>query len=147
MALLVKHRAEQKCAREKAGEAWTELGPSSPSDIGTPLDPDNFSHAFSRIAKGAGLGHSHPHELRHSRASLMLEQGPPLHVVSEILGHAGIAITRDVYGHLVERGQANRGGVLMTPMKSGPRRHEVTGRGRSSAPKNQGPEEAREPNS
>ena len=35
-------------------------------------------------------------------ASLMLAQGTPLHVVSEILGHASITITKDVYGHLVE---------------------------------------------
>ena len=32
----------------------------------------------------------------------MLTQGTPLHVVSEILGHASITITKDVYGHLVE---------------------------------------------
>jgi len=41
-------------------------------------------------------------ELRHSGASLMLAQGTPLHVVSEVLGHASIAITKDVYGHLLE---------------------------------------------
>ncbi|GAA3471938.1 tyrosine-type recombinase/integrase [Nonomuraea roseola] len=65
-------------------------------------DPDTFSHLFSRLARKAGLGHRHPHELRHSGASLMLAQGTPLHVVSEVLGHAGIAITKDVYGHLLE---------------------------------------------
>lgn len=32
----------------------------------------------------------------------MLAQGTPLHVVSEVLGHASIAITKDVYGHLLE---------------------------------------------
>ena len=35
-------------------------------------------------------------------ASLMLAQGTPLHVVSEVLGHASIANTKDVYGHLLE---------------------------------------------
>ena len=50
----------------------------------------------------SGLGHWHPHELRHSGASLMLAQGTPLHVVSDVLGHASIAITKDVYGHLLE---------------------------------------------
>ncbi|TDC87627.1 hypothetical protein E1285_19990 [Actinomadura sp. 7K507] len=33
-----------------------------------------------------GCGHWHPHELRHSGASLILAQGTPLRVVSEILG-------------------------------------------------------------
>ena len=40
--------------------------------------------------------------LRQPHWPLMLAQGTPLHVVSEILGHASIVITKDVYGHLVE---------------------------------------------
>lgn len=70
--------------------------------LGNPSDPDTFSHLFSKLAQKAGLGHWHPHELRHSGASLMLAQGTPLHVVSDVLGHASIAITKDVYGHLME---------------------------------------------
>ena len=35
-------------------------------------------------------------------ASLMLAQGTPLHVVSEVLGQGSIAITKDVYGHPLE---------------------------------------------
>jgi len=69
---------------------------------GTPIDADSFSHTFARMCKLAGLGHWHPHELRHSGASLMLAQGTSLRAVSEVLGHASIAITKDVYGHLVE---------------------------------------------
>jgi integrase len=37
-----------------------------------------------------------------SATSLMLAQGTPLHDVSEVLGRASIAITKDVYGHLLE---------------------------------------------
>jgi Phage integrase family len=72
------------------------------SETEAPLDPENFSRSFAKLCSRAGLGHWHPHELRHSGASLMLAQGTPLHVVSEILGHASITITKDVYGHLVE---------------------------------------------
>ena len=49
-----------------------------------------------------GFARTCPHELRHSGASLMLAQGTPLQVVSEVLGHASITITKDVYGHLLE---------------------------------------------
>ncbi|MEU9874331.1 hypothetical protein AB0C87_41475 [Actinomadura sp. NPDC048021] len=34
--------------------------------MGTPTAPDNFSHTFSKLAQRTGLGHWHPHELRHS---------------------------------------------------------------------------------
>ncbi|MHB8246416.1 MAG: tyrosine-type recombinase/integrase [Acidimicrobiales bacterium] len=70
--------------------------------VGTPIDPDNFSKQFVRLCKEAGLGHWHIHEARHSAASVMLAQGVPLEVVSEVLGHSSIYITKDVYGHLVE---------------------------------------------
>lgn len=38
---------------------------------------------------------------RQWRPSIMLAQGTPLWVVSEVLGHASLAMTKDVYGHLV----------------------------------------------
>jgi integrase len=84
------------------GPAWREDDLIFPSAVGTPLDPDNVSHWFSRICRRAALGHWHLHELRHSGASLMLAQGIDLYVVSEVLGHSSVAITKDVYGHLVE---------------------------------------------
>jgi integrase len=81
---------------------WRDHGLIFASDTGAPLDPENFSRAFAKLCTTAGLGHWHPHELRHSGASLMPAQGTPLHVASEILGPASITITKDVYGHLVE---------------------------------------------
>jgi len=41
------------------------------------------------------------HDLRHTAASLMLNRGIPVIVVSRILGHARPSITLDVYGHLM----------------------------------------------
>jgi 5-methylcytosine-specific restriction enzyme A len=102
VAVLRQHHARQAEARIAAGSLWRDHGLVFTSEVGTPIDPDSFSHTFARMCKQAGLGHWHPHELRHSGASLMLAQGTPLHVVSEVLGHASIAITKDVYGHLVE---------------------------------------------
>ena len=123
VARLREYRAHQAEARIGAGELWREHGLVFTSEVGTPVDPDNFSHAFARLCESAGLGHWHPHELRHSGASLMLAQGTPLHVVSEVLGRASIAITKDVYGHLVE-GDKRAAAESMTgvPFGARPRR-------------------------
>ena len=102
LAALRQHHARQAEARIAAGALWRDHGLIFTTEIGTPIDPESFAHTFSRLCKKAGLGHWHPHELRHSGASLMLAQGTPLHVVSEVLGHASVTITKDVYGHLVE---------------------------------------------
>jgi integrase len=96
------HRVQQAEAQMAAGPLLQNHGLIFASEVGTPIDPDNFSHSFARLCERAGFGHWHPHELRHSGASLVLAQSTPLHVVSEVLGHASIAITKDVYGHLLE---------------------------------------------
>jgi integrase len=101
-AKLRQHHTRQAERKMVAGLIWRDHGLIFASEVGTPIDPENFSRTFSKLCKRAGLGHWHPHELRHSGASLMLAQGTPLHVVSEILGHASITITKDVNGHLVE---------------------------------------------
>jgi integrase len=102
VAILRQHHARQAETRMAAGTLWHDHGLLFTTAVGTPVDPDSFSHTFVQMCKRAGLGHWHPHELRHSGASLMLAQGTPLHVVSEVLGHASIAITKDVYGHLAK---------------------------------------------
>jgi integrase len=112
--LLRRHRSRLAEERMALGPAWREHDLIFP-----PLDPGNVSHWFSRICRRAGLGHWHLHELRHSGASLMLAQGTDLYVVSEVLGHSSVAITKDVYGHLVE-GQkrvaaARMSEALLTP--------------------------------
>jgi integrase len=45
----------------------------------------------------AGVGRRRFHASRHTAATLMLNNGVPLEVVSATLGHAGLAITADIY--------------------------------------------------
>lgn len=69
---------------------------------GEPLNASVLSHAFSRLAKEAGLGAVRFHDLRHTFASLMLLRGAKPKVISEALGHASVAFTMDVYSHIIE---------------------------------------------
>lgn len=41
------------------------------------------------------------HGLRHSHASILLRAGTPLKVASEALGHSSVAITADLYTHVL----------------------------------------------
>jgi integrase len=95
------HRIEQKTQRLRLGKAWVNSGHIFTSSVGTPIDPRNLYREFGNICREADLGDWHPHELRHSAASLMLAQGVKLQVVSEVLGHSSIRMTADVYGHVL----------------------------------------------
>ncbi|MDE3094202.1 MAG: site-specific integrase [Acidobacteriota bacterium] len=102
IATLLEHEENQVRERHRRGERWIDTGFIFTTSKGTPIDPRNFYREFRSICDEAGLGHWHPHELRHSAASLMLAQGVKLHVVSQVLGHSSIRMTSDVYGHLLE---------------------------------------------
>lgn len=74
---------------------------------GTPMRPDTVTHAFSDLVKKACLPHMRFHDLRHTLATLMMEQGTNPKVVSERPGHANVAITLDTYPHVVPGMQEN----------------------------------------
>jgi integrase len=83
--------------------------PVFPSLEGTPLDEANVRHLFPRILRAAGLRRIRFHDLRHTFASLLIQQGESLAYVRDQLGHQSIQVTVDIYGHLVPG--ANRGAV------------------------------------
>ena len=55
---------------------------------------------FDDAAKAIGIPDLHPHELRHTAASLAIASGADVKVVQQMLGHSSAAMTLDVYGHL-----------------------------------------------
>lgn len=69
-------------------------------DDGTPFSPDYVSQHFSAILKANHFPHIRFHELRHSCASLLINQGFTLKDVQEWLGHADIKMTANIYSHL-----------------------------------------------
>ncbi|MEN3336618.1 MAG: hypothetical protein V7647_294 [Acidobacteriota bacterium] len=80
-----------------------------PSRQGPALEERNVRHVFVRMLQKANLRHIRIHDLRHTFASLLLQQGESVVYVKEQLGHASIQITVDTYGHLIPG--ANRGAV------------------------------------
>ena len=69
---------------------------------GTPIRPSYFTKSFSLLLERHGLKSIRFHDLRHSCASLMLNSGVAMKTASQILGHSTIAITADLYTHVME---------------------------------------------
>lgn len=62
-------------------------------------NPQNYRDAMATYAKRAGIPHLSPHDLRHTFATRWVEQGGDIYLLSEILGHSTIEMTRRVYVH------------------------------------------------
>jgi len=68
------------------------------------MDDSKVRKVFARLLTKAGLAQCNLHFLRHTFASLLIQQGESLAYVKEQMGHSSIDVTVDTYGHLVPGG-------------------------------------------
>ncbi|MFI5671398.1 tyrosine-type recombinase/integrase [Streptomyces sp. NPDC051704] len=97
---LKKHQESQDKERKTAESAWQDSDLVFTTPTGRPLDPANLTRRFRSFLNRAGLRRIRLHDLRHSTATLLLEQGVDLVVIKELLGHAHIGVTAGVYAHV-----------------------------------------------
>ncbi|WP_426325687.1 tyrosine-type recombinase/integrase [Microbacterium sp. E-13] len=100
MRVLREYRTRQLEDRLFAGNQWKDTGHVFTTGLGAPRDPRGVLRSMEAAARRAGLEKVAVHTLRHSAATVMLEQGTHIKAVSDLLGHAGTQITSDVYAHL-----------------------------------------------
>ena len=96
--------------RRQAGEGIASVYVFA-SEVGTPLDGRNVTHRFQAALQRAGLPRQRFHDLRHAAATLLIEAGEELAVVSRLLGHSDFGTTANIYAHLtssMERRAADR---------------------------------------
>jgi integrase len=67
---------------------------------------------FCKFLERAGIRHIRFHDVRHSCASLLFAKGCSLRLVMEILGHSQIAITANLYTHLLPEADREAAGAM-----------------------------------
>jgi integrase len=102
-------RREVPIPRFLAAELARHLEGKSPDYLvfagirnGQPLRVSTFRTAFGAAARTIGVPDLHPHQLRHTAASLAIASGADVKVVQQMLGHSSATMTLDTYGHLFE---------------------------------------------
>jgi len=113
------HQIKQSIIRTKADQHWQENNLVFPSITGTPMHQRNLLRLFKKILRESGLREIRFHDLRHTAASLMLNNGISPIIVAKRLGHSKVSITLDTYGHLIPEMQqesANYIDSLITPI-------------------------------
>ena len=93
-----KRQAEEKL---QAGEDYEDRDLIFAGAYGKPLDHRNIvNRMFEPILKAAGMRHIRFHDLRHTCASLLIDQGESPKYIQRQMRHASIKTTFDRYGHL-----------------------------------------------
>ena len=86
-----------------------EKQPSSsyvfPGPTGGPIAPDSVLHMLHRVLDRAGLPEIRFHDLRHTFATLALQNGVDVKTVSGMLGHFSAGFTLDTYAHVTTAAQ------------------------------------------
>src|SRR5829696_3344409 len=99
---LKEHLARQIDQMERLGDLYEDQGLIFATQRGTLVNPTNLrKRSFAPLLEKAGLLPIRFHDLRHTCATLLLSRNVNPKIVSEMLGHATIAITLDTYSHVL----------------------------------------------
>ncbi|KAB3534503.1 site-specific integrase [Alkaliphilus pronyensis] len=102
MSLLLQHREIQHQEQSIAQDIYEYNNLVFATELGRPIDPENFTRTFKSLLKKAGLNENiNIHALRHTFATRGLENGIEIKVMQEILGHSSISVTGDIYSHVL----------------------------------------------
>lgn len=96
---LRKAKDDQAYWAKMMGQDYHHSGYVCTREDGTPIHPDFVSHHFPRVLKAHGMEHIRFHDLRHSAASMLHEQGFDIRDIQDFLGHSDIKTTA-IYTHL-----------------------------------------------
>ena len=101
VTLLCQIRQKQKELIEFVGSAYEDNNLIFATQLGKPLDPRNMQRTFKVISDKSNITGATIHSCRHTFATRGLENGIELRVMQELLGHASIKMTADLYTHVL----------------------------------------------
>jgi integrase len=98
------HRLEQNKHKRAFGKDYHDQDLIFCQENGDPLWPNSVSASVSFLCRRLGLPKGTSlHSLRHTHASVLLDNNVPLTVVSKRLGHANTRITAEIYAHQLRK--------------------------------------------
>jgi integrase len=94
---LIDLAGQQAAARRRAGDSWAGNDLVFSTRTGLPVEPRNLVRSFERLIDGSGLRKIRLHDLRHTVATLLKSLKVPQRDAMQILGHARISVTLEIY--------------------------------------------------
>lgn len=113
---LKEHQKAQKTERD-AAEVWVDPDLVFATGIGTPIEPRNLNRAWDALCARAGVENARIHDLRHTAATWLYEEGMELKDIQHALRHSRLQTTSEVYTHFTPKTQARTATVMDGALK------------------------------
>ncbi len=111
MDVFTDRKTEQETEKKEAGELWQGYQDDKErktaliftNEFGLPINPKVVYKHYKRMAAEFDMSESRVHDLRHTFATISLQNGDDYKTLQSNLGHASAAFTLDIYGHTTDR--------------------------------------------
>ena len=104
--VLLEHKEMQARQIQKVGAIFAHKEMVFTSETGNFLDRSQLNTQFRRFVKNKSYSFATLHTLRHCNATLLINSGVDLKIVSELLGHSDVSTTANIYADVLDSAKA-----------------------------------------
>ncbi|ROR28517.1 site-specific recombinase XerD [Mobilisporobacter senegalensis] len=107
ITVLKKHKKDQSEEKMLNRDIYIDNNIVFAKENGDFINPRDLLRGFQKLLVQAGIEKKRFHDMRHTFASILLNEGESPKVIQELLGHSTITTTMDIYSHVIEETKIN----------------------------------------
>lgn len=115
--IFTEHRKHYEEKREYLGELFEYTEMIFTNESGNYIDRSFLNTQFRKFIKGTSFEFATLHTLRHCNATLLINNGIDLKIVSELLGHSDVSTTANIYADVLDSSKAKVANLVSLKLK------------------------------
>ncbi len=115
--ILLEHKAEQDKKKKAVGRAYKYPDMVFTSELGNYVDRSFLNTQFKKFVADTDFSYISLHSLRHCNATLLINSGIDLKIVSELLGHSDVSTTANIYADVLASSKAKVAELVSLKLK------------------------------